>query len=108
MGDARDVRQATFCTSTYKSGAGVLRQRLGGVMVASAVRGGLAWVRFLAEPSGDSANADPRTPTAGATSSRPTSFPPPAPAPRQGLFSSLFRKSQVPLEVQDLDGLEEE
>merc|ERR1719488_264369 len=27
-----------------------------------------------------------------ATSSRPTSFPPPAPAPRQGLFSSLFRK----------------
>merc|ERR1712144_163220 len=32
-----------------------------------------------------------------ATSSRPTSFPPPAPAPRQGLFSSLFRK-QAPVE----------
>merc|ERR1712093_658427 len=35
-----------------------------------------------------------------ATSSRPTSsstvLPPPAPAPRQGLFSSLFRKSQAP------------
>merc|ERR1719169_397459 len=41
-----------------------------------------------------------------ATSSRPTSFPPPAPAPRaprQGLFSSLFRKSQAPLEDQDLE-----
>merc|ERR1712230_335806 len=39
-----------------------------------------------------------------ATPSRPTSsstvLPPPAPAPRQGLFSSLFRK-QAPLEVQD-------
>merc|ERR1711887_481018 len=37
-----------------------------------------------------------------ATPSRPTSsstvLPPPAPAPRQGLFSSLFRK-QAPLEV---------
>merc|ERR1711907_881858 len=32
-----------------------------------------------------------------------TSFPPPAPAPRQGLFSSLFRKSQAPLEDQDLE-----
>merc|ERR1711907_479522 len=30
-----------------------------------------------------------------ATSS--TVLPPPAPAPRQGLFSSLFRKSQAPL-----------
>merc|ERR1719263_2300954 len=38
-----------------------------------------------------------------ATSSRPISFPPPAPAPRQGLFSSLFRKSQAPLEDQDLE-----
>merc|ERR1712097_142161 len=42
-----------------------------------------------------------------ATSSRPTSsatvLPPPAPAPRQGLFSSLFRKSQAPLEDQDLE-----
>merc|ERR1739848_99901 len=32
-----------------------------------------------------------RRPSASAT----TSFPPPAPAPRQGLFSSLFRKSQA-------------
>merc|ERR1711967_216065 len=42
-----------------------------------------------------------------ATSSRPTSstvLPPPAPAPRQGLFSSLFRK-QAP--VEDLEELEE-
>ena len=31
-------------------------------------------------PTGETP-ADPRTPTAGATSSRPTSFPPPAPAP---------------------------
>jgi len=39
-----------------------------------------------------------------ATSSRPSSvLPPPAPAPRQGLFSSLFRKSQAPLEDQDLE-----
>merc|ERR1712144_84514 len=41
-----------------------------------------------------------------ATSSRPTAstvLPPPAPAPRQGLFSSLFRKSQAPLEDQDLE-----
>merc|ERR1712070_849021 len=41
------------------------------------------------------------------TSSRPTSstvLPPPAPAPRQGLFSSLFRK-QAP--VEDLEELEE-
>merc|ERR1711939_998499 len=39
-----------------------------------------------------------------ATSSRPsTVLPPPAPAPRQGLFSSLFRKSQAPLEDQDLE-----
>mmetsp|Transcript_22841 Transcript_22841/g.70390 ORF Transcript_22841/g.70390 Transcript_22841/m.70390 type:complete len:104 (+) Transcript_22841:176-487(+) len=37
------------------------------------------------------------------TSATPTSFPPPAPAPRQGLFSSLFRKSQAPLEDQDLE-----
>merc|ERR1719514_4738 len=37
-----------------------------------------------------------------ATSSRPTSFPPPAPAPRQGLFSSLFRKQAAPLE-EDLE-----
>ena len=73
-------------------------------MVASTVWDGLARVQFLAKPSGDSANADPRTPTAGATSSRPTSFPPPAPAPRQGLFSSLFRK-QAP--VEDLEELEE-
>merc|ERR1712225_63945 len=36
-----------------------------------------------------------------ATSS--TVLPPPAPAPRQGLFSSLFRKSQAPLEDQDLE-----
>merc|ERR1711887_80671 len=39
-----------------------------------------------------------------ATSS--TTLPPPAPAPRaprQGLFSSLFRKSQAPLEDQDLE-----
>merc|ERR1719263_1486086 len=49
-------------------------------------------------------------PTTSATSSRPTSsttvLPPPAPAPRaprQGLFSSLFRKSQAPLEDQDLE-----
>merc|ERR1719321_2569612 len=36
---------------------------------------------------------------------QPTStvLPPPAPAPRQGLFSSLFRKSQAPLEDQDLE-----
>ena len=41
--DARDVSQETFCTSTYKSGAGVLHSTgLGGVMVASLVRGGLA------------------------------------------------------------------
>ena len=73
-------------------------------MVASTVWDGLARVQFLAKPSGDSANADPRTPTAGATSSRPsTVLPPPAPAPRQGLFSSLFRKSQAPLEDQDLE-----
>merc|ERR1712025_471590 len=32
-----------------------------------------------------------------------TVLPPPAPAPRQGLFSSLFRKSQAPLEDQDLE-----
>merc|ERR1712188_39291 len=32
-----------------------------------------------------------------------TVLPPPAPAPRQGLFSSLFRKSQAPLEVQETD-----
>merc|ERR1711934_711782 len=51
--DARDVGQEAFCASTYKSGAGVLRQWLGGVMVASAVRGGLASVRFRAEPSGE-------------------------------------------------------
>merc|ERR1712196_577638 len=37
----------------------------------------------------------------GAASSRPTSFPPPAPAPRQGLFSSLFRKQAAPLDVQE-------
>merc|ERR1719263_2217566 len=37
-----------------------------------------------------------------ATSSRPSSVLPP-PAPRQGLFSSLFRKSQAPLEDQDLE-----
>merc|ERR1719399_1603013 len=102
--DARDVSPKAFCASTYKSGTGVLHSTgLGGVMVASAVRGGLARVQFLAKPSGDSANADPRNPTAGATSSRPTSFPPPAPAPRHGLFSSLFRKSQAPLEDQDLE-----
>ena len=64
--------------------------------LASTVRGGLISVRFRAEPSG-ATPVDPRTPTAGA------SFPPPAPAPRQGLFSSLFRKSQAPLEDQDLE-----
>merc|ERR1712094_167603 len=32
-----------------------------------------------------------------------TVLPPPAPAPRQGLFSALFRKSQAPLEDQDLE-----
>jgi len=69
-------------------------------MVARDVRDILASVRFRAEPSG--ANADPRTPTAGAASSS-TVLPPPAPAPRQGLFSSLFRKSQAPLEDQDLE-----
>merc|ERR1711977_619272 len=96
--DARDVRQEAFCASTDKSGAGVLHSTgLGGVMVASAVRGGLAPVRFRAEPSGE--RRRPANPTAGAT----TSFPPPAPAPRQGLFSSLFRKSQAPLEDQDLE-----
>ena len=53
--DARDVRQEAFCASAHKSGAGVLHSTgLGGVMVASAVRGGLAPVRFRAEPSGDS------------------------------------------------------
>ena len=52
--DARDVRQEAFCASAHKSGAGVLHSTgLGGVMVASAVRGGLAPVRFRAEPSGE-------------------------------------------------------
>ena len=56
----------------------------------------LASVRFRAEPSGE--RRRPANPTAGATV-----LPPPAPAPRQGLFSSLFRKSQAPLEDQDLE-----
>merc|ERR1712144_17393 len=52
--DARDVSPEAFCASAYKSGAGVLHSTgLGGVMVASAVRGGLAPVRFRAEPSGE-------------------------------------------------------
>ena len=37
------------------------------------------------------------------TTSSATVLPPPAPAPRQALFSSLFRKSQAPLEDQDLE-----
>merc|ERR1711924_157558 len=44
-----------------------------------------------------------RRPSAPQPTSATTSFPPPAPAPRQGLFSSLFRKSQAPLEDQDLE-----
>mmetsp|Transcript_8249 Transcript_8249/g.23260 ORF Transcript_8249/g.23260 Transcript_8249/m.23260 type:complete len:211 (+) Transcript_8249:1259-1891(+) len=97
--DAWDVSQEAFCTSTYKSGAGVFHSTgLGGVMVARDVRDILASVRFRAEPSGE--RRRPANPIAGAT---PTSFPPPAPAPRQGLFSSLFRKSQAPLEDQDLE-----
>merc|ERR1711881_458733 len=37
-----------------------------------------------------------RRPSAPQPTSATTSFPPPAPAPRHGLFSSLFRKSQAP------------
>ena len=51
--DAGDVSQEAFCASAYKSGAGVLRQWLGGVMVASLVWDELASVRFRAEPSGE-------------------------------------------------------
>merc|ERR1712167_151532 len=96
--DARDVSPKAVCASGYKSGTGVLLYIwLGGVLVAPHVGGMLASVRFRAEPSGE--RRRPANPTAGAT----TSFPPPAPAPRQGLFSSLFRKSQAPLEDQDLE-----
>merc|ERR1712224_798293 len=42
-----------------------------------------------------------RRPSAPQPTSATTVLPPPAPAPRQGLFSSLFRKSQAPLDVQD-------
>merc|ERR1712139_88640 len=45
----------------------------------------------------------PSAPQPTSATSSATVLPPPAPAPRQGLFSSLFRKSQAPLEDQDLE-----
>ena len=60
--DARDVSQKAFCASADKSGAGVLHSTgLGGVMVASAVRDGLARVQFRAKPTGET-NGRPANP----------------------------------------------